>query len=35
MGPVNQLALSGTDVTATDLAQGSILFVGTATVILR
>jgi hypothetical protein len=35
MEPVNELALSGPDVTATDLAQGSILFVGTATVILR
>ena len=32
---VNELALPGTDVTATDLKQGSILFVGTATVILR
>src|SRR3954468_4753107 len=35
MTPVNELTLSGTDVTAADLAQGSVLFVGTATVILR
>jgi hypothetical protein len=35
MEPVNELALSGPDVTATDPAQGSILFVGTATVIIR
>jgi L-ascorbate metabolism protein UlaG (beta-lactamase superfamily) len=35
MNPANELSLSGTDVTATDRAQGSILFVGTATVILR
>src|SRR3954454_15843307 len=35
MTPVNELTLAGTDVTAADLAQGSILFVGTATVILR
>ena len=35
MAPVNELPLSGTDVTAADLAQGSVLFVGTATVILR
>ena len=35
MTPVNELTLSGIDVTAADLAQGSIYFVGTATVILR
>jgi len=35
MTPVNELTLPGNDVTATDLTQGSILFVGTATVILR
>src|SRR3954468_5979927 len=35
MTPVNELTLSGTDVTAADLAQGSVLFVGTATVVLR
>ncbi len=35
METVDELTLSGIDVTTTDLAQGSILFVGTATVILR
>ena len=35
MTPVNELTLSGPDVTAADLTQGSVLFVGTATVILR
>src|SRR4051794_14152739 len=35
MEPVDELTLSGADVTATDRARGSILFVGTATVILR
>jgi hypothetical protein len=35
MGLVNELVLPGTDVTANDLTRGSILFIGTATVILR
>jgi L-ascorbate metabolism protein UlaG (beta-lactamase superfamily) len=35
MTPVDELTRSGNDVTAADLAQGSILFVGTATVNLR
>src|SRR3954454_25065685 len=35
MEPVNGLTLSGTDVTATDRAQGRVRFVGTATVLLR
>ena len=35
MNAANELSLSDTDVSAADRAQGSILFVGTATVILR
>jgi L-ascorbate metabolism protein UlaG (beta-lactamase superfamily) len=35
MEPAYELTLSGAAVTATDRAQGSIFFVGTATVILR
>ncbi len=35
MDAVHELALPGGDAAATDLAQGSILFVGTATVVLR
>ena len=35
MEPVNDLTLSGADVTATDLCRGSILFVGTATSVAR
>ena len=35
MEPADELTLSGAAVTATDRAQGSVFFVGTATVILR
>ena len=35
MNAANELSLSDTDVSAADRSQGSILFVGTATVILR